>query len=65
MIDKKDVENKKESRKWLFFAILSSIFASFVSLFIKLGLSGISSDLGTLIRAVIVFIFAGSIVLFN
>lgn len=65
MIDNKDVENKKESRRWLFFSILSSIFASFVSFFIKLGLSGISSDLGTLIRTIIVFIFAGSIVLFN
>ena len=45
------------------FAILSSVFASFVSLFVKLGLNGISSNLGTLIRTIIVLIFSGFIVL--
>lgn len=59
-------EEKKESNKlWLLFAILSAIFASLVSLFVKIGLSGIKSDLGTLIRTIIVFIFATSIVAFR
>ena len=62
MIDKKDV-NSETSSKWLLYAILSSVFASLVSFFCKLGLSGISSDLGTLIRTVVVFVFAGAIVL--
>ena len=56
-------DNEIKSNKWLIFAILSSVFASFVSLFVKLGLNGISSNLGTLIRTIIVLIFSGFIVL--
>ena len=64
MIDKKDEENK-EGRKWLIYALLSAVFASFVSLFVKLGLNGIPSSLGTLIRTIIVFIFSSLIVIFS
>ena len=64
MIDKKDEENK-EGRKWIIYAIASSVFASFVSLFVKLGLTGIPSSLGTLIRTIIVFIFSSLIVIFS
>lgn len=64
MISKKKEETTVD-KKWLFYAILSSIFASIVSLFVKIGLKGISSDLGTLLRTIIVFIFAGSIVFIN
>lgn len=64
MIDKKNEEDKKNS-SWLIYAILSAVFASFVSLFIKIGLKGISSGLGTLIRTIVVFIFAITIVLFR
>lgn len=56
-------ENENKSNKWLIYAILSSIFASFVSLFIKIGLNGISTNLGTFIRTIIVFVFASVIVL--
>lgn len=59
----KDNNTQMKSQKWLIYAIMSAIFASLVSLFVKLGLQGISSNLGTLIRTIIVFIFAGSIVL--
>jgi len=52
-----------KSKIWLLFAILSAVFASLVSLFVKIGLKGIESDLGTLIRTIIVFIFAITIVL--
>lgn len=62
MIDKKE-DNKQNSRGWLICAILSSVFASFVSLFCKIGLKGIPSDLGTLLRTIVVFLFAGAIVL--
>lgn len=62
MIDKKE-DNKEVSKSWLICAILSAVFASFVSLFCKIGLKGISSDLGTLYRTIVVFIFAGAIVL--
>ncbi len=59
----KDDNSQMKSQKWLIYAIMSAIFASLVSLFVKLGLQGISSHLGTLIRTIIVFIFAGSIIL--
>jgi len=56
-------EEKKKDKKWLIYAVLSAVFASFVSLFIKIGLKGIPSDVGTLFRTIIVFIFAVAIVL--
>ncbi len=62
MIDKKKKDDSKSSL-WLIFAILSSVFAALVSLFIKIGLKGIPSNLGTLYRTIVVFIFAGTIVL--
>lgn len=62
MIDKKDVDAKK-SNSWLIYAVLSAVFASIVALFIKIGLQGIKSDLGTLIRSVVVFVFSFGIVL--
>jgi len=62
MINHKEDTNQK-SRLWLLLAILSAVFASLVSLFVKIGLKGISSDLGTFIRTIIVFIFASTIVL--
>ena len=62
MIDKKE-SNGSTSKTWLIYAILSTVFASIVALFAKIGLKGIPSDLGTLIRSIIVFIFAGAIVL--
>lgn len=60
---KRDMANK--GNKWLIYAILSAVFASFVSLFIKLGLKDTPSDLGTLFRTIIVFIFASLIVVFR
>lgn len=55
---------KEETNKsWLLFAILSAVFASLVSLFIKIGLNGIKSDLGTLVRTIVVLVFSLAIVL--
>lgn len=62
MIGKQEVEDSK-SKIWLLFAILSAVFAAIVALFVKIGLKGIPSNLGTLYRTIIVFIFAGAIVL--
>lgn len=62
MIDKKE-SGEATSKAWLIYAILSAVFASLVSLFVKLGLKGISSDLGTLLRTIVVFIFALTIAL--
>ena len=52
-----------DNNKWLIYAILSAVFASFVSFFVKLGLQGIKSNVGTLLRTIIVFIFSLAIVL--
>ncbi|MGN0744652.1 MAG: EamA family transporter [Christensenellales bacterium] len=60
--DKNAVDQPK-SKKWLIFAILSAVFASFVSLFVKLGLKGIPSDVGTFYRTAVVLVFAWAIVL--
>lgn len=51
------------NKSWLIYAILSAIFASLVSLFVKIGLSGIKSDFGTLVRTIVVLIFSVLIVL--
>ena len=63
MIGKVESKNKKIDKKWLLYAILSAVFASLVSLFVKIGLKDISSSLGTCIRTIVVFIFAMIIVL--
>lgn len=60
--DKNAVDQPK-SKKWLIFAILSAVFASFVSLFVKLGLKGIPSDVGTFYRTAVVLVFSWAIVL--
>ena len=63
MIIKKD-ENEKsiESNKWMFYAILSAVFASLTSILGKIGISGIESNLGTAIRTIVVLIMAWIVV---
>lgn len=63
MIGKVKSSEEKIDKKWLLYAILSSVFASLVSLFVKIGLKDIPSSLGTCIRTIVVFIFAMIIVL--
>jgi len=41
--------------KWVLYAIISMIFAGFTSVIAKLGLAGISSDLGLAVRTCFVF----------
>ena len=65
---KKDIniENNSEfkyKKKYIIYALLSAIFASFVSLFIKIGLNNISSSILTFYRTILVFIFALIIVI--
>lgn len=54
-------DDGKTVNGWFIPAILSAIFASFVSLFIKIGLKGIPSNIGTLFRTIVVFIISGFI----
>ena len=41
---------------WLFWALLSAVFAALTAVFAKLGVSGVDSDLATLIRTAIVLL---------
>ena len=65
---KKDINIESNSefkykKKYVIYALLSAIFASFVSLFIKIGLNNISSSILTFYRTILVFIFALIIVI--
>ena len=43
--------------KWVLYAFASMVFAGFTSVIAKLGLTGISGDLGLTIRTCFVFVF--------
>ncbi len=43
--------------RWVLYAIISMVFAGFTSVIAKLGLTGISGDLGLAIRTCFVFVF--------
>lgn len=59
MIEKKDTgENGKSGGKWLLYAIFSAVFAALTSILGKIGIDGVSSDLGTAIRTAVVLVMA-------
>ncbi|EKN41401.1 DMT family permease, partial [Clostridium botulinum CFSAN001627] len=63
MITKKEVEIKEASdNRWLFYAVLSAVFASLTSILGKVGISGIESNLGTALRTIVVLIMAWVVV---
>lgn len=47
---------------WLFFAILSAVFAALTSILAKIGIEGVNSNLATAIRTVVVVLMAWGIV---
>jgi transporter family protein len=49
---------------WIFFAILSAIFAALVAIFGKIGISNLDNTLATTVRAFIMFLFLGGISLY-
>ena len=64
MIERRSAQlGRHHGRRWLPYAVLSAVFASLTSILGKIGVSGISSNLGTAIRTVVVFAFAWGIVL--
>ena len=64
MIEKKDVKpERSDSNRWLLYAVGSAVFAALTSILGKLGISGVSSDLGTAIRTGVVLIMAWLMVL--
>ena len=63
MIEKKAVSTqKKESRSWFIYALLSALFASLTSILGKIGIEGVDSNLGTAIRTGVVLVMAWFIV---
>ena len=63
MIEKKAVSTqKKESRSWFIYALLSALFASLTSILGKIGIEGVDSNLGTAIRTGVVLVMAWLIV---
>jgi transporter family protein len=46
---------------WLFWAILSAVFAAATALLAKVGVAGIDSNLATAIRTTVVFVFAWAV----
>lgn len=55
---KEDVESNTSDKSWLMYAILSAVFASLTSILGKIGISGIDSNLGTVIRTSVVLVMA-------
>lgn len=62
MIEKKDVTEKNEQRGWMFYAVLSAVFAAATSILAKVGITGVESNLGTAIRTIVVLLMAWIIV---
>lgn len=66
MIEKKettpDLYNEKDSR-WIFYAVLSAVFAALTSILAKIGIADIDSILATAIRTAVVLVMAWFIVL--
>ena len=59
MITKKETEEgKPQNKSWLLFAFLSAVFASLTSIFGKIGVENVESNLGTAIRTVVVLAMA-------
>ena len=62
MVEKKQGEEKQESKTWMLYAVLAAVFAALTSILAKMGISGVESNLGTAIRPGVVLIMAWVIV---
>lgn len=67
MITKKEISQDKQDKTkgspgWLFYAVLSAVFASLTSILGKVGIEEINSNLGTAIRTAVVLIMAWIVV---
>ena len=59
MIEKKQTDGDKVTkRSWLLYAILSAVFAALSSILGKIGISGVESNLGTMIRTAVVLVMS-------
>ncbi|MCL4374703.1 EamA family transporter [Patescibacteria group bacterium] len=48
---------------WLFFAILSAVFAALTAILAKIGIKDVNSNLATAVRTVVILVFAWGIVI--
>ena len=63
MIERQSGEDATPKNKsWLFWAVLSAIFASLTAILGKIGITGVESNLGTAIRTMVVLLLAWAIV---
>lgn len=51
------------SANWVFWALLSAVFAALTAIFAKVGIQGVDSDLATLIRTWVILVVLSGIVL--
>ncbi len=59
MIEGKTSDNKSADKgSWIIYAVLSAVFASLTSIFGKIGIEGVESNLGTAIRTGVVLVMA-------
>lgn len=49
-------------QSWRFWAILSAVFAAMTAILAKVGVAGVASDVATLVRTIVIVLFAGAIV---
>jgi bacterial/archaeal transporter family protein len=50
------------SSTWLYWALLSAVFAALTAIFAKIGIHGVDSDLATLVRTVIIIVVLSAFV---
>jgi transporter family protein len=50
------------AQNWVFWALISAVFAALTAIFGKVGVAGVNSDLATLIRTVVILVILGGIV---
>lgn len=50
---------------WIFYALLSAVFASLTAILAKIGIKNLDSNLATAVRTIIILFFAWGIVLFQ
>ncbi|NLA54613.1 MAG: EamA family transporter [Clostridiales bacterium] len=63
MVEKKAAGETAKSRIWILYAFLGAVFAALTSIFGKIGIENVESNLGTAIRTGVVLIMAWSIIL--
>ena len=62
MIEKKKNHNEAIGHIWILYAALSAVFAALTSILAKVGIKGVESNLGTVIRTTVVLVMAWLIV---